>query len=93
MGREIKPRYKVIKTEDCLQNLKDLSKTYGRTVELINGIEWALARHPHRFNQLSNNFYYWITEELTNIKFPTVKVVYRINDEENTVVVLTIEEK
>jgi len=93
MKQERKPGYKVIKTEDCIQNLNDLSHRYGRATELANGIEWALARHPHKFNQLANDFYFWITDELTNIKFPTVKIVYRINEGESTVTILAIEEK
>jgi len=92
MKREHKPHYKVTKTEECLQNLHELSKNYGRATELVNAIEWALARKPHQFNHLANDFYFWITDEL-NIQFPVVKIVYRINEEEHTVIVLTIEEK
>jgi hypothetical protein len=93
MRPELKPRYRVIKTEECLQQLNELSKLYGRATELIDGIEWALARNPHRFTQLAHDFYFWITDELTNIKFPTVKVVYKINQEESTVIILSIEER
>lgn len=91
--RHHKPKYTVIKTETFIQKLNELGKMYGRTVELVNGIEWALSRHPHKFEQLADNYYYWVTESLTNVKFPTVKILYVIDPEKFTVTLLAVEEK
>jgi len=92
MKRERKPQYRVIKTEDYVQNLHELSKQYGRLTELNDAIEWALARMPHKFNNIANDFYFWVTEELANPDFPKVKIVYRILESSSTVTLLTIEE-
>jgi hypothetical protein len=93
MKQEHKPQYKVIKTEEFIKNLNDLSVRYGRMTELANAIEWALARKPHHFNNLANDFYFWITEELMNHDFPVVKILYRIIENDSSVILLTIEER
>jgi len=92
MKPEQKPQYKVIRTEDFIQNLHEISKRYGRVTELNNAIEWALARKPHKFNNIANDFYFWITGELSNPALPKVKIVYRILEDSDTVMLLTIEE-
>jgi hypothetical protein len=69
-----------------------LQKRYGRLLHLLQAIDWALARRPHHFSNVTGEYYLLKTGELSNPAFPQLKIVYRISEEENTVVLLDIDD-
>jgi len=87
-----KPSYQIKRTEEFIQKSNELRKQYKRTPELITAIDWALCRKPHYFQNISGDFYLWVTEELSNEEFPTVKILYKILEEDQIVILLDIEE-
>lgn len=58
----------------------------------MDAIDWALARRPHHFTKLAGDFYLWVTENIDNADVPKVKIIYRIFEEENRIMLLAIEE-
>jgi hypothetical protein len=92
MERDRKPQFAIVKSEEYIANLNQLTKRYGRLVELNDAIEWALSRKPHYFDKVANDIYLWITQGLMSDDFPIVKIIYRIIEDKNTVVIITIEE-
>jgi hypothetical protein len=60
--------------------------------DLIQAIDWALMRKPHYFTQVSGDFYLLKTDQLDNPDFPQIKVLYKINEADNTVILLDIDD-
>ena len=90
--RTYHPAYEVIKTEEYIQQFNEIYKRLPRTKELSDAITWALQRYPHSFDNLVPNFYHWITEELASEEYPVVKLLFRIDEEEKRVILLSVEE-
>jgi hypothetical protein len=86
------PTYSIIRTEYFIFKSNELRKKYPTLTELNRTIDWALARKPHFFNQFIGEFYFLITEELSNPQFPDVKILYRIIEQDYKVVLIDIEE-
>ncbi len=92
MAKKHKPIYDVIKSEEFIEQFNSVAKRFPRALELNNMIEWQLARNPHAFERINNDYYHWITEESINPDIPTIKVLYRIITEQNKIILLSIEE-
>lgn len=59
--------------------------------ELVKAIEWYLGRRPRSLAyQLDNDYYLWVTEELSVETVPTVKIVYHVEDTSRTVKLISI---
>jgi hypothetical protein len=83
--------YKIIREPDFDRKILEIAGNFKRLKELDDAIDWALARKPHYFNEITNEFYYWVTEQLTNDQFPQLKILYRIVDSEKTVYLIDVE--
>jgi hypothetical protein len=92
LERELPPSYHVDRSEDFIRQFNDLRKHYSRLGDLMDSIDWALARRPHYFNKLAGDFYLWVTQELDNSQIPKVKILYRIFEEDHRVLLFAIEE-
>jgi hypothetical protein len=57
MKPEHKPQYYVVKTEHFITRTQDLQKRYGRLLHLLQAIDWALARRPHHFSNVTGEYY------------------------------------
>lgn len=86
------PKYQIKRTEEFIQKSVELGKGYKRTPDLIRAIDWALSRKPHYFNNVSGDYYLWVTEGLMSEDFPVVKILYKIIEDSDTVILLDIEE-
>ncbi len=78
------PRYQINKTEKFIQKSQELRKRYNRVTELLQSVDWHLARMPHRFQQMSGDYYLLKTGHLQNPEFPQVTIVYLIYNESIT---------
>ena len=92
MPKKHKKAYEVVKTEEFIQQFHDIRKRYPKSTDLINAIVWALERHPHKFENITQDYYHWITDELANAEYPTVKVLYKIIDQDSKVIMMAVEE-
>ena len=90
--RELPPTYKVERSEDFIQQFYELRKIYSRANDLIEGIDWALSRQPHKFTKVAGDFYLWVTENIANPEIPKLKILYRIFEEGYRVFLLAIED-
>jgi hypothetical protein len=88
-----KPQFSINRTEEFVQKCHELSKVYGRLTDLINSVDWALARKPHTFNKISGDYYLLKTSMLSNPEFPKLIIVYRILEADNKVVLLDIDDE
>ena len=93
MKPEHKPQYTINRTEEFIRKSQEIKKSYKRVTDLINAIDWALERKPHIFTQVSGEFYLLKTSELSNPDFPLLKILYRVIQEKNIVVLIDIEEE
>jgi hypothetical protein len=87
-----KPQFTIIKTEEFIQKCDGLSKVYGRITDLINAACWNLERKRHLYLQISTEYYLWRSSVLANPAFPQVKVMYRIIEAENKVILIDIDD-
>lgn len=90
--RQLPPTYKVVKTEAFIEQFSALKKIYKRMDDLLNGIYWALSRHPHRFNKLTGDYYLWVTGNVDNDEIPKVQILYIIIEEHFQVTLLGIDD-
>jgi hypothetical protein len=90
--RERKPIYRIQRTEIVIKKTHELSLRYPRIPEFIKAIDWALSRRPHHFTHISSDYYLWVTAELSSDEFPDVKILYKIDEESNIVIILDIDE-
>jgi hypothetical protein len=84
--------YQVLKTEEYIQQFNEIYTRFPKSIELDNAIIWALERYPRGFENLSQTFYHWITDELASPDYPVVKIVFRLNENQSKVVLLSIEQ-
>jgi hypothetical protein len=92
MKPEHKPQYSIVRTEEFIAQTQELKKRYQRMPDLIRAIDWALERKPHWFSPASGKYYLWKTEELSNHAFPEVKVLYKIDEENMKVILMSIDD-
>jgi hypothetical protein len=92
MKRELPQKYVIHRTEKFIEQSHALEQKYSRIPELIKAIDWALERRPHYFNHISSNYYFWVTEDLTEYGFPEVRIMYMIKEEDYIVLLIDIEE-
>jgi hypothetical protein len=90
--RDLPASYKVERSEEFIRQFSELRKIYLRTNDLINSVDWALSRRPHHFTKVAGDYYLWVTENIDNPEIPKIKIVYRIIDDDNKVILLAIEE-
>jgi len=91
MKHHHKPQYLINKTEKFIRKSQELKGRYNRVFELLQSIDWHLERKPHHFNNVAGDYYLLKTGQLSNPEFPQVNVVYMINEEHSTVILLDIE--
>lgn len=70
--------FTIVREPDFDEKIMEIARTYKRAAELDEAIDWALSRHPHRFSELTAEYYLWVTEELVNPDFPQLRILYRI---------------
>lgn len=83
--------YQIIREPDFDAKMFEIAKQYPRLNELECAIDWALSRKPHDFNAITNEYYFWVTQEFTNHEFPSLKIVYRIVQSERRVYLIDVE--
>jgi len=88
-----KPQFSIQRTEEFIQKCNELSKVYGRMVDLINAIDWALERMPHLYTQITTDYYLLKTGQLSNPNFPKLKIMYKIIASENKVILIDIDDE
>jgi hypothetical protein len=87
-----KPKYQIKRTEQFIRKCQDLKKSYSRVQELIQSIDWHLSRKPHYFSNISGDYYVLKTGLLSNPQFPQLSVLYLINEEEDSIMLIDINE-
>ena len=92
MPRQYERAYEVIKTEDYIRQFNEIHQRYPKAIELNNAIVWALERYPQGFENIMQDFYHWITEELSSPGFPVVKILFRVFADKKVVVLLSMQE-
>lgn len=85
MAGSLPPKYQITRTEEFIRKTQELRKIYERVNELIQSVDWGLSRHPHHFHHFMNDYYFLLSDQLENDKFPKIKVFYKIMEEENIV--------
>lgn len=83
--------YQIIREPEFESKMLEIAVGYPRLNELEDAIDWALARKPHEFTQIMNEYYLWITEGYTNNEFPPLRILYRIDDTEKKVYLIDVE--
>lgn len=85
------PRYQIHKTEKYIQKSQELRGRYDRISELLQSVDWHLARMPHRFHPVTGDYYLLKTGQLENSDFAQVNILYNINSN-FTVTLIDIED-
>ncbi len=84
--------FTVIREKEFDSQLEEICTRYQRMSELDHAIDWALSRKPHSFRHISGDYYLWVTEKLISDDFPKVKILYKVDDVNRTVVLISIED-
>lgn len=86
--------YSIVREPLYDSHLEELFTKYDRMKDLDNAIEWALSRKPSSIPDsvhIEDNFYIWTTEEFST-GIPTVRIVYRVDEDTKTVSLKAISE-
>lgn len=84
--------YTIIQTQEYIEQFNEIIKRFPKAAALNDAIIYALQRYPRGFDNLVQNFYHWVTDELASSDFPVVKIIFRVFDQKSEVVILSIEE-
>lgn len=94
------PIFTIIRTEDFIQASGSLIETYPTLIEFNKFLNWHLQKNPYIFNQESGDYYSLSSSDLHTpdlllaakkvTYFPNVKVLYHIDDEQKSVILLSI---
>jgi hypothetical protein len=60
--------------------------------ELKKAIVWYLERRPRSTFNIDEDFYLWVTDQLPVKTIPKVKIIYRVSDPSQTVILISIAE-
>lgn len=87
--------FAIVRETSFDEQVLHLCKTHHRINELDNAIDWALRRKPHKIPNVIKfppNHFLWVTDEFYNSDIPMVRILYRIDFENNIVTLLSIQE-
>jgi hypothetical protein len=90
-GYGAQSHYTIIR-ESSFQKKIDLFKIdHSRLAEFESALDWALARKPHSFNQLFNDTYFLVTEDLGEFGIPSLRILYPIDSVKKTVLLIDVD--
>lgn len=87
--------YSIVREQSFDEQLELISRQYSRMAELDSAIDWALSRQPTRIPnvvRISYDYYLWVTDEFYAHDVPMVRILYRVDQEHQTIYLLAIAE-
>lgn len=85
--------YTIIRERSFESKVLALAEDFSRLPELETALDWALSRRQHSFNQLANDIYFIVTEDLGECRIPALRVLYLIDSENRKVILLDVDLK
>jgi hypothetical protein len=85
--------YTIVRETSFETKMQEFTENFSRLAELETALDWALARNPHSFNQLFNDIYFIVTEDLGEFGIPPLRVLYLIDSENRKVILLDVDLK
>ena len=92
-GYGAESHYTIVRENSFEAKMQALIKDFSRLAELEGALDWALARKPHSFNQLFNDIYFIVTEDLGEFGIPSLRILYLIDSADKKVILLDIDLK
>ena len=87
--------YTIIREKSFDEQLEIIARKYPRMAELDSAIDWALSRGPTEIPnvvRISYDYYLWVTDEFYIHDIPMIRILYRVDNENQTVYLLAITE-
>ena len=83
------PPYTIIREPSFDKSITKIAGSLSRLYELDEAIDWQLARDPLCFYNMSNGYYLWKTDELSE-DFPSLRLVYSVNAASREVLLIDV---
>src|SRR5688572_27247401 len=87
--------FSIVREKSFDEQINLIARNYTRMGELDNAIDWALGRKPTKIPnivKISYDYYLWVTDEFYKIDIPMVRILYKVDQANKTVYLLSISE-